>query len=155
MFNSEKEYKIVKRIIRKNVSHEVTEYLVEWEEEQQKQFVHLKNFKNRQQVFLLYFNFSLPEKGIIEVDEPLTILSCSKRESGSKLLMIEWKKRIDGFKPKNSFVLFQDIKELYPTLLFNYYSKRLFSEEEESSSLEEVNQEKEDVQNFSEKKINI
>lgn len=66
-------------------------------------------------------------EGKIQVDIPLKILSAKQNIKDPKdlLCLVEWDKRKDGTKPKNSQVRNSLIRQKYPYVLLDYYESQL------------------------------
>jgi hypothetical protein len=62
--------------------------------------------------------------GDLEYDIPQKITHA--RMSGSEVMcQVEWKKRYDNSKPKQSYVSNKILKQQYPKLLLDYYESKI------------------------------
>ena len=69
----------------------------------------------------------IKERGSFGIDKPKRIVSMRKIKHDPLILKceIEWKRRENGFKPKNREYTHEIIKKYEPLLLINYYEDHL------------------------------
>lgn len=72
------------------------------------------------------FNKELEEANINQ-DEPLRITGLKKNSKYGLLFRVEWKERIDGFKPCDSIIENKVMRKKFPLLLLSYYEERMIS----------------------------
>ena len=71
--------------------------------------------------------FDYEEKGNLKKDVPEEIINVGKINKFDKELYceIKWKKGKDGIRKKNTIVKTNEIKELYPKMLIEFYESKI------------------------------
>jgi hypothetical protein len=62
--------------------------------------------------------------GNIKLDVPKNLKS-AKNEAGRVYVLVEWRERIDGIQPADSYVLNRELREKYWSMLLDFYEDRL------------------------------
>lgn len=60
-------------------------------------------------------------------DVPLRILGLKRNNKYGLLFRVEWKERLDGFKPADSVIENKVMRKKYPLLLLSFYEERMIS----------------------------
>ncbi len=65
-------------------------------------------------------------QGSLSYDKPRKIITIKQRKKGAGFwFLVEWEERRNGFKPQNSYVSNEELKETDPKFLLNFYESKI------------------------------